>query len=75
MIHQQMQSEEAVLDLPAVEDRLTLFEEPGDPGVADVGIKRLEHVVNHPEDGLAALGLAEVIAPCCAVHLVDCQVA
>ena len=70
-----MQSEEAVANLPAVEERLTLFEDPGDPGIADVGIEGLEHVIDHPEDGLAALGLAEVITLGSVVHLVDCQVA
>ena len=70
-----MQSEETVLDLPALDERLTLFEDPGDPGIADVGIKRLKHIIDHPEDGLATLGLAEVITLGCVVHLVDSQVA
>jgi hypothetical protein len=38
-----------------------------------VGIKGLEHIVDHPEDGLAALGLTEVITLGCMVHLVDSQ--
>jgi hypothetical protein len=70
-----MQSEEAVLDLPAVEERLTLFEDPGDPGITDVGVERLKHIIDHPEDGLPALGLAEMITLGCVVHLVDSQVA
>jgi hypothetical protein len=38
-------------------------------------IEGLEHIVYHPEDGLATLGLTEVIAPGCAVHLFDGQFA
>lgn len=34
-----------------------------------------EHVINHPEDGLAALGLAEIVALTGMLHLLDSQFA
>ena len=65
-----MQAEEAVLDLPGFEEGFTDFEEGGEPGgSADVGIKGLAHVVDHPEDGLAGSGLAEMIAVTGVAHL------
>ena len=70
-----MQAEEAVLDVPVFQKRFPDLEEFGDPGVADVGIERLKHIIDHPEDGLATLGLTEVIALGCAVHLFDGQFA
>ena len=48
---------------PRLQEGFTDFEEGGEPGgSADVGIKGLAHVVDHPEDGLAGSGLAEMIA-------------
>lgn len=34
-----------------------------------------EHVINHPEDGLAALGLSEIVALTGMPHLLDSQFA
>ena len=70
-----MQAEETVSGVPGLQEGLALFEECGDPAVTDVGIKGILHIVDHPEDGLPALGLTEVITLGCAVHLVDSQVA
>ena len=71
-----MQAEEAVGDLPGGDERLTGLEKNGHPGGgADVGIEGREHVVDHPEDGLAALGLAEKIALAGMPHLPDGQIA
>jgi hypothetical protein len=68
-----MEAEEAVGDAPGGDEGLTGLEERGDPGGADVGIEGREHVVDHPEDGLAAPGLAEVIALTGMMHLIDRQ--
>ena len=69
-----MQAEEAVMDLPGVKEGLTLLQELGDPSIlTDVGIEGLEHIVDHPVHGLAALSLAEVIALRCMVHISDCE--
>ena len=70
-----MQAEEAVGDTPGGDEGLTGFEEHGDPGGADVGIERREHVVDHPEDGLTALGLSEMITLAGMVHLFKRQMA
>ena len=65
-----MQAEEAVIHLPVLQEGLALFQELGDPGIlTDVGIEWLKHIVDHPVHGLAALGLAEVIALRCMAHL------
>jgi hypothetical protein len=69
-----MQAEEAVMDLPGVKEGLTLLQELRDPSIlTDVGIEGLEHIVDHPVHGLAALSLAEVIALRCMVHISDCE--
>jgi hypothetical protein len=65
----QMKAEEAVGGAPGLQEGLTLFEERGDPTISDMGIEGRVHVIDHPEDGLAALGLAEVIALRCMAHL------
>jgi hypothetical protein len=66
-----METEEAVLDLPGFEEGFTDFEEGREPcGGTDVGIEGLAHVINHPEDGFAGFGLAEMIAVTGVVHLV-----
>lgn len=38
-----------------------------------MGIERFEHVIDHPEDGLTAAGLAEEITLRCTVHLLDSE--
>lgn len=68
-----MQAEEAVGDLPGGEQGFAGFEEGRDPSGSDMCIEGLKHVIDHPEDGLAALGLAEMITVTGAVHLVDGQ--
>ena len=66
-----METEEAVLDLPGFEEGLTDFKEGREPcGGTDVGIEGLAHVINHPEDGFAGFGLAEMITVAGVVHLV-----
>ena len=72
-VREQMQAEEAMGDLPGGDERLTSLEERGDPSGADMGIERCEHVIDHPEDGLATLGLAEMIALTGVMHLLDSQ--
>ena len=67
----QMKAEEAMVGVPVVEEGFALLEERGDPAVADMGIKGILHVIDHPKDGLAALGLAKVIALTGPVHLLD----
>ena len=68
-----MQAEEAVGGPPVLKQGLALFEERGDPGIADMCIEGHEHVVDHPEDGLSALSLTKVITLGCMVHLLLCQ--
>ena len=70
-----MESEEAVGDAPGGDEGLTDLEEGGDPTGADVGIEGRQHVINHPEDGLAALGLTEIIALTSVMHLLNGQMA
>ena len=71
-----MQAEEAVGDLPGGDERFAGLEKRGHPGRrADMSIEGHEHVVNHPEDGLAALGLAEIVALTGMPHLLDSQFA
>ena len=70
-----MESEETVGDAPGGDEGLTDLEEGGDPGGTDVGIEGREHVINHPEDGLAALGLTEIVALTSVMHLLDAQTA
>ena len=66
-----MQAEEAVVGAPVFEEGLTLFEERRDPAITDMGIEGIQHVIDHPEDGLTALGLTKVIALTSPVHLLD----
>jgi len=55
---------------PRLQEGFAGFEEGGEPdGGADVGIEGLAHVVDHPEDGLAGFGLAEMITVTGMVHL------
>ena len=70
-----MEAEEAVLDLPGLEEGLTDFEEGGDPSGTDVGIEGLAHVIDHPEDRLPGFGLAEMIAVTGMAHLVGREMA
>ena len=70
---QEVEAEEAMLYLPIGDKGFALFEQLGDPSVADVGIERGVHVVNHPIDWDACLGLAEIIAIASLVHILDCQ--
>ena len=58
---EQVEAEETVGGLPVLEQGLTGFELAGDPTVAYAAVEHLLHLVDHPEDGLAALALAEVI--------------
>ena len=65
-----MLPEEAVYWTPAAEQRLTGLEHRGEPAVGgDVGIQWILAFVDHPEQRLAAPGLAQVIPRRCAVHL------
>ena len=68
-----MEAEEAMLHLPIGDKGFALLEQLGDPSVTDVGIERGVHVVNHPIDWGACLGLAEIIAIASLVHLVFWQ--
>ena len=52
-----METEETVLDVPEIEDRVPMFEQFGDPSIADMGVEGRHHVVDHPEDGLTGFGL------------------
>ena len=64
-----METEETVLDVPEIEDRVPPFEQFGDPALADVGVEGRHHVVNHPEDGLTGFGLPQVVTLCSVMHL------
>ena len=69
-----METEETVLDTPVADERLTGLEELGKPAVcADMGIEGTLQVVDHPVDGLAALGLAEVVTAAGTLHLGDSE--
>jgi hypothetical protein len=50
---------------------VTLLEEIGDPGVADMGVEGCHHVIDHPEDGLTGSGLAKVVTLGGVMHLVS----
>lgn len=63
-----------MLDMPIFKKGITLFEKCRDPGGADACIEGLQHIVDHPEDGQAALGLTEVVALGGVMHLVNIQV-
>ena len=69
IVVQKVETEEAVLGEPGAEEGFASFEEGGEPGGADVGIERLEHVIDHPEDGLTGFGLTKIITLGCVVHL------
>ena len=64
-----METEETVLDVPEIEDRVPPFEQFGDPALADVGVEWRHYVVDHPEDGLTGFGLSQVVTLCSVMHL------
>jgi len=65
-----MLTEEAVSDTPGLDERLAALEELGEPAAGtDVGVEGALQVVNHPKEGLAALGLAEVVTLTGMTHL------
>ena len=66
---EEVETEETVLDVPEIEDRVPPFEQFGDPALADVGVEWRHHVVNHPEDGLTGFGLSQVVTLCSVMHL------
>ena len=66
-----MEAEEAMRYVPGIDEGFAVFEERGDPSVADVGIERGVHVVNHPEHRDATPCLAEIIAITSLVHVLD----
>ena len=69
-----METEEAVADVAGLEDGFALFQERREPRAGtDKCILRGEHVVDEPEDRVVALRLAQIVARCCMVHLLDCQ--
>ena len=68
---QEVEAEEAMRYVPGIDEGLAVFEERGDPSVADVGIERGVHVVNHPEHRDATPRLAKIIAIACLVHILD----
>lgn len=70
---QEVETEEAVLDRPAFQDRVALFEETGDPGVADMGVEGRHHLIDHPVDRLTGFGLAKEITLGGVMHLFDSE--
>ena len=68
-----MEAEETMLHLPVCNERLSSFEEIGDPIIPDMGILWTEQVIDHPIDGRPRLGLAEVIAVTSLVHILNRQ--
>jgi hypothetical protein len=68
-----VEAEEAVLNAPTFDEGFAPLEESGEPTVTDMGIKGPMEVVDHPEDGLAALGLTKEIALGGMMHLFDSQ--
>jgi len=65
-----VEAEEAMLYVPIGDEGFALLEQLGDPSVADMGIERGVHVVNHPEHRDATPCLAEMVALAGIVHLV-----
>ena len=65
----EVETEETVLDVPEIEDRVPPFEQFGDPALADMGVEGRHHVVDHPEDGLTGFGLSQVVTLCSVMHL------
>ena len=68
-----VEAEETVLNAPTFDEGLAPLEERGEPTIADMGIKGPMEVVDHPKDGLAALGLTKEIALDGMMHLFDSQ--
>lgn len=64
-----MEAEEAMLYVPGIDKRLAVFEESGNPSGSDVGIERAMKIVDHPIDGGASLGFAEIVAIASLVHI------
>ena len=72
-MRKKMETEEAVVNTPVLQERLTLFEERRHPSVSDTCIEGAKDVIDHPEDGLTTLGLTKKIAGCSVVHLFRSQ--
>ena len=65
-----MQPEQTVLDAPVFEELwFAGFEQARYPGIAEKSVTNDATLVNHPEDGLAALALAQAVLLCGMVHL------
>lgn len=64
-----METEETVLGVPEIQDRIATFEQFGDPFIADMGVEGRHHIVDHPEDGLTGFGLSQVVTLCSVMHL------